>query len=80
MHVLGCLVILVFGAFFVLTALVGAAGEALRRLLFGRPPGKTRQPGAKPRNEQPRSGKPAGSRGKIFGKGDGEYVDFEELS
>lgn len=82
MHLLGCLIFFIFGALFVVLSLIGAAGEALRRMLFGPRPGNRpdagghahrQAPGQPPRDEKSRKA------GKIFKQGDGEYVDFEEI-
>lgn len=86
MHVLGCLIFFVFGALFVLMALLGAAGAALRRLLFGPwadNPRHAADSGRDERRQDPRTTRPKSKNApggrKIFGKGEGEYVDFEEL-
>lgn len=79
MHLLGCLVFFIFGALFVLMAVIGAAGEALRRVLFGPRPDAASRGGARRQTERPRDGEKKSRSQKIFGKTDGEYVDFEEI-
>lgn len=80
---LGCFFILIFAIFF----LIAGAVRNIMHFLFGSPAANggnrsassrsyqgTRQSSSRPNSRHRRA-----QKGKIFGKDEGEYVDFEEI-
>jgi len=82
MQAIGCFFILVFALVFMLA---GAVGNLLR-ILIGWPPrtnsgpssARTAHSGTR-RASRPNSRHRRAQKSKIFGKDEGEYVDFEEI-
>lgn len=80
---LGCFFILIFAIFF----LIAGAIRNILHFLFGipmgnsRPQNGTRQSykGTRQGPSRPNSRHRRAQKGKIFGKDEGEYVDFEEI-